>query len=107
MYPNTLFIANEWGLIDTCRRQKRIENGKTLYQGSWMKSRGVGTDLINAIVKNGVIGSLKCIQSCLEPDANPETCWTGCGLGYIKRERGICFPDSCTPAEILIARVSK
>ena len=105
LYPNTL-IASQWGLIDTCRRQKRIVDGEVLYEGSWMKVRSIGTDILNCIVQNGIVGSLECINSCLDPEQeNPDQCWSGCGFGYIKRERGICFPDQCSPAELLIARV--
>ena len=91
-------------MINACRAAKRTnEQGDVLYTGAWFRKRVSDYGLIEILATKGADWLAECMADCLE---NIACLVTKCRiLVNPQGDLGVCFPDVCTPREILIATV--
>ena len=90
------------GHYNQCKQIHRRLNDMTVYKGQYVLS----TPLIHGLKYNGeqiIADYQKCMSNCEE-----ESCLAACVAQTdfrfydYYRQRGVCYPDACTAAELLI-----
>ena len=56
--------------VDSCRRiERKDDNGKLLYKGSWMNLKIISNGVLWAVINNGIMETIQCFQALTEvPD---------------------------------------
>lgn len=56
--------------MDSCRRaERKDDNGKLLYKGSWMNLKTISNGVLWAVINNGLMRTILCFQALNEvPD---------------------------------------
>ena len=56
--------------VDSCRRlERKDDNGKLLYKGSWMNLKTISNSVLWAVINNGLMKTIQCFQALTEvPD---------------------------------------
>ena len=56
--------------VDSCRRlERKNDNGKLLYKGSWMNLKTISNGVLWAVINNGLMKTIQCFQALTEvPD---------------------------------------
>ena len=90
------------GHYNQCKQVNRRLNGTTAYEGQYALSK----PLIHGLKYNGkqiIADYQKCMENC-EEESCSAVCFaqTDFKLYDYYRQRGVCYPDACTAAELLI-----